>query len=133
MAERALAEGPEQDETQFEIGKALGEYAGAAVRAGIAPDSPEALAVVQRLEAMTPGEPEDRAAAAARIEAFTDRRVARYWALVGIIDGWPPPQTLGGDDLIEAWEWYAKAERRVIALGPGVHSQVSVISAQWDR
>ena len=111
MAERALAEGPEPDVAQFEVGKAVGEHAGAAVRAGIAPDSPEALAVVERLEAMTTGAPKDRAEAAERIEAFTDRRVARYWTLVAIVNNWPRAQTPATDDLIGAWEWYARALR----------------------
>jgi DNA-binding transcriptional MerR regulator len=48
MAERALAEGPPPDPWQFELGKAVGEQAGAAVGAGIAPDSPEALRVIAR-------------------------------------------------------------------------------------
>jgi hypothetical protein len=111
MAERALAEGAEPDAAQFEVGKAVGEHAGAAVRAGIAPDSPEALAVVERLEAMAAGASIGRAEAAERIEAFTDRRVARYWTLVGIINGWPQAQTPATDDLIDAWEWYARALR----------------------
>lgn len=111
MAERTLAEGAKPDETQFELSKAVGQHAGNAVRAGIAPDSPEALTVVERLEAMSPSTPENREAAADRIEAFTDRRVARYWTLVGIINGWPQAQTPGADELIEAWEWYAKALR----------------------
>jgi DNA-binding transcriptional MerR regulator len=111
MAERALAEGPEPDPAQFEVGKAVGDHAGAAVRAGVAPDSPEALAVVERLEAMAPGTPEDRAAAAERIEAFTDRRVARYWTLVGIVNGWPQTQMSAPDDLVDAWEWYGRALR----------------------
>lgn len=47
MAQRALAEGPEPDVAQFEVGKAVGEHAGAAVRAGVAPESEHALAVVE--------------------------------------------------------------------------------------
>ena len=88
-----------------------GEHAGTAVRAGIAPDSPEALPVVERLEAMAAGAPNGRAEAAERIEAFTDRRVARYWTLVGIVNNWPQAQTSASDALIEAWEWYARALR----------------------
>ena len=80
MAERALADGALPDPDQFELGKAVGEHAGAAIRAGIAPDAPEAQEVVERLEAMAPSEPPDRLAAADRIEAFSDRRVA---ALLG--------------------------------------------------
>jgi len=67
--------------------------------------------VVERLEAMRPGDPEDRAKVAERIEAFTDRRVARYWTLVGIVNGWPQTQTPAPDDLVAAWEWYAQALR----------------------
>jgi DNA-binding transcriptional MerR regulator len=111
MAERALAGGPKPDETQFELSKAVGEHAGAAVRAGIAPNSPEALAVVKLLETVTPGPPEGRETSAERIEVFTDRRVARYWTLVGIINGWPQARTTGVVELIEAWEWYAEALR----------------------
>ncbi len=111
MAERARAEGPEPDTTQFEVGKAIGEHAGAAVRAGVDPASREALAVVERLEGMAPGAPQDRAGAAERIEAFTDRRVARYWTLVGIVNGWPPTDAPTPDSVVDAWEWYAKALR----------------------
>jgi DNA-binding transcriptional MerR regulator len=111
MAQRALAEGPVPDPAQFELGKAVGEHAGAAVRAGIAPDTPDALAVIERLEATTPGDPEDRKTAAERIETFSDRRVARYWALVAIINGWPEEQTRNPTEMHDAWEWYARALR----------------------
>jgi hypothetical protein len=53
----------------------------------------------------------DRARAAERIEAFTDRRVARYWTLVGIVNGWPQHSTPTPDGLVDAWEWYGKALR----------------------
>ncbi len=90
MAQRALAEGPEPDVAQFEVGKAVGELAGPAARARLDPASAEALAVVERLEAMSPKPAEDRERVAERIEAFTDRRVGRYWTLVGIVNGWAP-------------------------------------------
>jgi hypothetical protein len=109
MATRAREEGPEPDAAQFEVGKAVAEHAGAAVRASVDPASQEALAIVERLEAMTPGEPEDRRRGAERIGAFTDRRVARYWTLVAITNGWPATQTPAPDDLIDAWEWYGRA------------------------
>jgi DNA-binding transcriptional MerR regulator len=109
MAQRALAEGPEPDVVQFEVGKAVGELAGPAYRAGVDPASPEALTIIERLEAMTPKSGEDRAVAAERIEAFTDRRVGRYWTLVGIINGWSPSQA--PEEIINAWEWYARALR----------------------
>lgn len=109
MAQRAPAEGPEPDVAQFEIGKAVGETAGPAARSGADPASPEGLAVVERLEAMSSKPPEDRALVAERIEAFTDRRVGRYWTLVGIINGWAPSQA--PNDIIDIWEWYARALR----------------------
>jgi DNA-binding transcriptional MerR regulator len=111
MAQQALAAGPAPDPGQFELGKAVGELAGDALRAGIAPDSPEAVAVVERLEAMTPGPPEDRATAAERIETFSDRRVARYWALVAVVNGWPQEQSPNPTDMYDAWEWYGRALR----------------------
>jgi DNA-binding transcriptional MerR regulator len=109
MAQRALAEGPEPDVAQFEVGKAVGELAGPAMRARIEPGSSDALAIVERLEAMGPTSREDRASVADRIEAFTDRRVGRYWTLVGIINGWQPSSA--PEDIIDAWEWYARALR----------------------
>ena len=111
MADRALADGPEPDPAQFELSKAVGAQAGDAVRAGVAPDSAEALAVIERLEQMAPGAPQDREAAAERIEAFNDRRVGRYWALVAVVNGWPPRQQQNPDELHDAWEWYAQALR----------------------
>jgi hypothetical protein len=111
MADRALADGPEPDPAQFQLSQAVSEHAGAAVQAAVAPTSTQALAVVERLEAMAPGVQQDRAAAAERIEAFTDRRIARYWTLVGIVNGWPQDQTPSPDAHIDAWEWYAQALR----------------------
>ena len=111
MAERALSDGALPDTDQFELGKAVGEHAGAAVRADIAPDAPEALEVVERLEAMAPSEPPDRLAAADRIELFSDRRVARYWELVAIVNGWPARRTQRLEELFDAWDWYGRALR----------------------
>lgn len=111
MAERALADGPSPDETRFELGKAVGEHAGAALRAGIEPASAEALTVLERLERLAPGEPEERNAAAERIETFSDRRIARYWALVAIVNGWPQDPKQDPAGLFDAWEWYAQALR----------------------
>ena len=109
MAQRALAEGPAPDPDQFQVSQAVGEIAGPAARAGTDPASAEALAVIERLEALGPQPPESRAAAAERIEAFTDRRVGRYWTLVGIINGWQPDQAPA--DVVDAWEWYGRALR----------------------
>jgi hypothetical protein len=65
--------------------------------------------VIERVEALTPGGGGDRAGLADRLEAFTDRRVFRYWTLVGIVNGWA--QAPAGDNSADAWEWYTKALR----------------------
>ena len=108
MAERARAEGPGTESENVEVGKAVVAHAGGARREGIDPAAPAAVAVIERIEAVSPG-PQDRRAAAERIAAFTDRRVARYWALVGIVNGWPRRPGPDPDDLLDAWEWYAAA------------------------
>lgn len=105
MAQLALEHGPQPDPAQFAVSQAVGVEAGAALREGLAPDAPGALAIIEQLEA-TSGEPENRTAAADRIEAFSDRRVTRYWTLVAIVNGWPP-----APDLFDAWAWYANALR----------------------
>jgi DNA-binding transcriptional MerR regulator len=108
MAERARAEGAAPDGGR-DFAAAVGEHAGPAVRAGVDPASPEALAVIERMEALTPDDRSDRAQLAERLEAFTDRRTFRYWTLVGIMNGWPRPAV--SESSADAWEWYAKALR----------------------
>jgi DNA-binding transcriptional MerR regulator len=108
MAERARAESARPDGGHA-AAEAVGEHAAAAVRAGVDPASPEALRVIERIEALTPGGGGDRAELAERIEAFTDRRVLRYWTLVGIVNGWERPPV--ASDSADAWEWYARALR----------------------
>ncbi|MCK9922690.1 MerR family transcriptional regulator [Frankia sp. AgPm24] len=109
MAQRARAEGPQPDVARFEVGKAVGTLAGPAARAGADPASAQARAIVERLEALGPTPAEDRNRVADRIEAFTDRRIGRYWTLVAVINGWEPSQA--PDDIIDVWEWYARALR----------------------
>ncbi len=109
MAERARTEGPEPDVARFDVGKAVGELAGPACRAGIDPGSSDALAIVERLEALGTTPPEDRRRTADRIDAFTDRRVGRYWTLVGVVNGWAP--SAAPAEIVDAWEWYARALR----------------------
>lgn len=62
------------------------EHAGAALAAGVAPGSPAAREVIDRL--VPPGV--DRIAEADRMARFTDRRVERYWQLLGVLNGWAP-------------------------------------------
>ncbi|MFG3704085.1 MerR family transcriptional regulator [Micromonospora sp. NPDC047670] len=65
------------------------ESARAALAAGIAPDSAEARAVLD--EMVDPGlSRNERLALADDIEAFTDRRVERYWQLIGVLNRRPP-------------------------------------------
>jgi DNA-binding transcriptional MerR regulator len=81
------------------------EHAGAAVAAGTAPGSPEGQAVLARI--IEPGmDAAARDQLADTIDTFTDRRVARYWDLLGILNGWgrAPSQ-------IEPFEWFIDALR----------------------
>ncbi|MCE3551908.1 MerR family transcriptional regulator [Pseudonocardia sp. RS11V-5] len=77
------------------------EHAGAARREGVDPASPEAAAVLERIGV---DETADRAALAATVDTFADRRVERYWTLLGRLNGWPerPPT-------VPAFEWFAAA------------------------
>ena len=81
------------------------EHAGAAVAAGTAPGSPEGQSVLARI--IEPGmDAAARDQLADTIDTFTDRRVARYWDLLGILNGWgrAPSQ-------IEPFEWFIDALR----------------------
>lgn len=81
----------------------VAEHAGAALAAGIAPDAAEARAVVDRL--VPPGTV-DRVELAGTISTFGDRRVERYWTLLGVHNGWDPfPAS------VPAFEWFAAALR----------------------
>ena len=82
--------------------RAVTEHAGPALAAGVDPASAEAAAVLARF---VPADL-DRRELAASIETFSDRRVERYWALLGTLNGWEPwPST------IPAFEWTAAALR----------------------
>jgi len=79
--------------------------AGAALAEGVAPDSARAREIVDRLTG--PGlTPDDRARLADRIETFTDRRVERYWRLLGVLSGAPPFPSA-----VPAYEWLIAALR----------------------
>jgi DNA-binding transcriptional MerR regulator len=102
--EMAVAGSEARDQPAFDPGPIV-EHAGAAVAAGIAPDSPEGQAVLARI--IDPGmDAAARAELADTIDTFTDRRVARYWDLLGILNGWgrPPSQ-------VEPFEWFIEALR----------------------
>jgi hypothetical protein len=110
MAQHAQLDGAAPD-SGHEAAAAIEEHASAAVQAGTAPDSTEALAVIERVEALIIAGGGSRLELAERLETFSDRRVLRYWTLVGIVNGWPQARTTGVVQLTEAWEWFAKAVR----------------------
>lgn len=81
------------------------QHAGAALAAGVAPDSPSARAVLD--EIVDPALPADeRIRLADQLAVFTDRRVERYWQLMGVLHGRPPfpPQ-------VPVVEWFITALR----------------------
>jgi DNA-binding transcriptional MerR regulator len=97
----AGAGGAPPDENGAAFAAAVAEHAGAALAAGIDPRSPEGAEVVERIA------PEgDRAALADQLERFTDARVDRYWALLGVINGWP-----AWSSPVPAFEWFVAALR----------------------
>ena len=81
------------------------EHAGAALAEGVEPGTPSARAVLDRL---VPADLDaaGRAALADRLATFSDRRVERYWQLLGVLNGWPqrPPS-------VPAFEWLVAALR----------------------
>lgn len=81
------------------------EHAGAAVAGGIAPDSAEGRALLDRI--VDPRlSAADRARLADELATFTDRRVERYWQLLGVLNGRPPfPSN------VPAFEWLIAALR----------------------
>jgi hypothetical protein len=104
MAVRGDAEADEDSVAGSPLaGKAIGRLAGEALERGVDSGSPDGAAVLGRILAEI-GEPADRLALAERLAAFTDRRVGRYWALIGVINGWPP-----APEVIPAWEWFTAA------------------------
>lgn len=76
-----------------------------ALAADIAPESTDAAGILDR--AVPAGT--DRSALADQLATFTDRRVERYWSLLGIINGWParPPMVPGAEWFIAALRAHA--------------------------
>jgi DNA-binding transcriptional MerR regulator len=78
--------------------------AGAAVEAGIAPDSAEAAPVVDELVAEFGVS--DRVQLLDRLETGYEPKAERYWQLLAVINGWPPiPSTM------PQWAWFIEALR----------------------
>lgn len=80
---------------------------------GVAPSSPEGRLVADQLAprfAHARGVPDGgdfRRELGEQIALFSDRRVERYWELVGIVNGWPRDQVRSGG--VAAMEWFAEA------------------------
>ena len=80
-----------------------------AIDAGLTPDSDEGREIVEQLVSVTASatkaEPDDAFRASLRDKYENhDPRAARYWVLVGIMNGQPMPS-----GPVEEWDWIAKA------------------------
>ncbi|MEV0374990.1 MerR family transcriptional regulator [Streptomyces sp. NPDC050636] len=83
----------------------VAEHAGRAVREGVAPESAEGKEILDRI--VDPDLPSaERARLADRLATFTDRRVERYWQLLGVLNGRPPFPSQA-----PAFEWLIAALR----------------------
>ncbi|MEV0647261.1 MerR family transcriptional regulator [Phytomonospora sp. NPDC050363] len=81
------------------------EKVGAAVEAGIAPDSPEGAALLaELLDGDYDAEARERLADS--LATFTSRKVERYWELLGVLNEWPPFKPA-----VPAFEWVIEALR----------------------
>jgi len=100
------------DEATQHAGRAVVERAGAALAAGIAPDSDGATPIVDELvglfaaAAHRTGDAAYRAELLWQLQTFADARVERYWQLIGVINGWPQ-----GPSLTPVYEWFTAALR----------------------
>ncbi|WP_214102827.1 helix-turn-helix domain-containing protein [Acrocarpospora catenulata] len=105
---RQMAEaGARPAEPEFEAGDpaVITARAGAALAAGITPDSPEGQDIVGQIVGADRSR-EWRLEVADRLETFTDQRVERYWALLGVLNGLDPFPPAAA-----AFEWFIAALR----------------------
>jgi DNA-binding transcriptional MerR regulator len=84
---------------------AIAEKSQAALDRGVAPDSAEGQRLLNDMIDPTLSS-DDRDRLADQFATFTDRRVERYWSLLGVLNGWPqrPP-------MVPAMEWAIEALR----------------------
>ncbi|MFC3965224.1 helix-turn-helix domain-containing protein [Nocardia jiangsuensis] len=76
-----------------------------ALSEGVAPDSARGRELLDRI--VDPALPAaDRVRLADSMATFTDRRVERYWQLLGVLNGWP-----AREPQVPAWEWFIEALR----------------------
>ncbi|HEV7467690.1 MAG TPA: MerR family transcriptional regulator [Candidatus Dormibacteraeota bacterium] len=100
------------DEPTQRAGRAVVDRGGAALAAGVAPESAEAAAIVDELvglfatAARRSDDPAYRTELAWMLETFSDQRVERYWQLIGIVNGWPQVPSLA-----PVYEWFVAALR----------------------
>jgi DNA-binding transcriptional MerR regulator len=81
------------------------EHCGAALAAGIEPGSPAAAQVLAQV-GVGDLDPAARTELADRVATFTDARVERYWALLGVLNGWP-----AREPAVPAFDWFVTALR----------------------
>jgi DNA-binding transcriptional MerR regulator len=90
-----------------QAGIMVAERAGEAISRGIPPGSPEGSVIVRELVGQfgvahgRTDDPAYRAELADRLASFNDRRVERYWQLIGLINDWPDRQSH-----VPAYEWF---------------------------
>src|SRR3954452_1421336 len=101
----------EQQSASRDAGETMPDMRAAAALVGekaepqLAPDSPEAQAIVAEILPAF-GEGSDRRELADRIAVGTDARAERYWQLLAIVNGWPPVSAT-----VPKWEWFIAALR----------------------
>ncbi|WP_063022071.1 MerR family transcriptional regulator [Nocardia niwae] len=118
MAEYQARERAEGDATglHHHLTEAVRDRVGAAVAAGIPPESSAAAGLVADLAeryAATFGRPDDRALREwmlTRLQVADDARVERYWQLLAVINGWPAPPSLR-----PVFAWFTAALRTDLA------------------
>lgn len=111
--------GPAHDDRHADPSAVI-EHAGPAEAAGIDPASPEAATVLARIPGVADLDATARARTAESIELFSDRRVERYWALLGTLNGWP-----AREPAVPAFEWFAAALRAAPVTRPASTGQSS--------
>jgi DNA-binding transcriptional MerR regulator len=95
---------------QKRLGDEVTERVGAAMSAGIDPESPAARAVVDALAGRyatafaRQDDADFRRWLLARLGASSDPRAERYWQLLATINGWPPVPTL-----MPVYAWFTEA------------------------
>jgi DNA-binding transcriptional MerR regulator len=115
-AKRARLSDAEWEADQAAFGAVLGPRAAAAYTAGIAPDSAEGRALATEIfeawcaELKQPADDEHRALIVESLDTMNDRRVNRFWELVGIVGDRPNPPVQGGP-LYESMQWLSEALR----------------------